>query len=130
MGALKTDGSTFAMLPSGFHEVHPAENEMMAKEMIRKGGLISEYLPDTPVNSGRLLSRNRLIVGLAQAVIIGEVSPESVGTLDAALCCHQLGKLLFVVIGRHNEHYDQLAAYGAIPLTVIAEYDMVIKSLV
>ncbi len=130
MGALKADGVTYAALPSGFNHIHPSENETLCREIVEKGGLISEYLPDTPTNAGRLMSRNRLIVGLSPVVIIGEVSTDSVGTLDAALCCHQLGKLLFTVIGKNNPHYKKLTEYGAIPLTHIDEYKMIVKSLI
>ena len=130
MGALKAEGATYAVLPCGFNQIYPAENESLAVEISRTGGLISEYLPDTPVKSSRLLNRNRLIVGLSQAVVIGEMSPESVGTLDAALCCHHLGKLLFAVVGDHNRHLDKLAEYGAIPLTGIDQYAMILSSLV
>lgn len=129
-GALKENGRTFAVLPCGFNHIHPEENTALAAEIAKNGCLISEYLPDTPVSSGRLVSRNRLIVGLSHAVVVGEVSQESVGTLDTALCCHELGKLLFAIIGTHNPHYDKLAQYGAIPLTTIEEYKMVYKSMV
>jgi DNA processing protein len=130
MGALKENAVTFAVLPCGFERIHPSENESMASQITERGCLISEYLHDTPVNSGRLLSRNRLIIGLSHAVVVGEVSPESTGTLDAALCCHELGKLLFIIIGEHNHHYEKLTEYGAIPLTSIDDYKMVYKSLV
>jgi len=130
MGALKENGVTYAVLPSGFNCIHPAENEPLAAEITRNGALLSEYLPDTPVMSGRLMARNRLIVGLAQAVIVGEVSEESTGTLDAALCCHQLGKLLFVIVGNATHHYDVLAAYGAIPLASAGDYKIVVDALV
>jgi DNA processing protein len=130
LGAIKEGGDTVAVLPCGFNHIHPAENKTMADEIAEKGCLISEYLPDTPVNNGRLLSRNRLIIGLSHAVVIGEVSHDSTGTLDAAQCCHELGKLLFVIIGQHNHHYDKLAGYGAIPLTSLDDYKMVYKSLV
>jgi len=130
MGALKESGVTHAVLPCGFNRIHPAENEPMAREIVNRGCLLSEYLPDTPVNSGRLMARNRIIVGLAHAVVVGEVAADSTGTLDAALCCHELGKLLFVIIGKNNHHYDKLAGYGAIPLTSIEDYKLVYKSLV
>jgi len=129
-GALRAGGKTYAVLPSGFDQIYPAEHKELAGEITREGGLISEFTPDTPTNSGRLMSRNRIVVGLAQAVIIGEVAVDSVGTLDAALCCHELGKLLFVLVGKNNPHFDKLASYGAIPLTGIDEYEMIIKSLV
>jgi DNA processing protein len=130
MGALKENGVTYAVLPCGFNRIHPAENEALTKEIIERGCLLSEYLPDTPVSSGRLMSRNRLIVGLSHAVVVGEVSPESVGTLDATLCCHELGKLLFLIVGTHNPHYEKLAGHGAIPLTTIDNYKMVFRALV
>jgi len=130
VGALKEKGKTYAVLPSGFNNIHPAENVSLASEIARGGSLLSEYLPDTPVSSGRLMARNRLIVGLANAVVIGEVSPDSVGTLDAALCCHQLGKLLFVMVGKTMNHYEKLTGYGAIPITSIDDYKIIVDSLV
>jgi len=130
VGALKIGRPTYAMLPCGFNKIYPPENEGLAKEISHLGGLLSEYLPDTPVNAGRLLGRNRLIVGLSQAVVVGEISATSVGTLDAALCCRQLGKLLFVVVGDNNPHLDKLIEDGAIPLTHIDEYQMIVNALV
>lgn len=130
MGALKENGITYAVLPCGFNRIHPAENESLAREICERGCLLSEYLPDTRVSSGRLMSRNRLIVGLSHAVVVGEVSTESVGTLDTALCCHELGKLLFLIIGQHNPHYAKLIGHGAIPLTNIDDYKMVFRALV
>lgn len=130
VGALKEKGKTYAILPCGINIVHPSENSGLAKEISQSGGLISEYIPDSPVNAGRLMSRNRLIVGLSRAVVIGQVSPQSVGTLDAALCCNQLGKLLFVIVGDDNPHLEKIIGYGAIPLTNINEYEMILKSLV
>jgi DNA processing protein len=130
LGALKDNGVTYAVLPSGFNQIHPAENQLLTREIIRDGGLLSEYLPDTPAAAGQFISRNRLIVGLSHAVVIGEVSPESVGTLDAARCCHELGKLLFVLVGKQNPHLDELIGYGAIPLASIEEYTTVIKVMV
>jgi DNA processing protein len=130
VGALKERGRSYAVVPSGFNHIHPPENKSTADEIAANGALVSEHLPDTPVSSGRLLSRNRITVGLAQAVVIGEVSEDSTGTLDAALCCHQLGKLLFVVVGKHNPHFAKLTEFGAIPLTGIDQYELVLKSLV
>lgn len=130
MGALKENGVTCAVLPCGFNRIHPAENEPLAREITERGCLISEYLPDTRVSSGRLMSRNRIIVGLSHAVVVGEVSAESVGTLDTALCCHELGKLMFLIVGQHNPHYEKLTGHGAIPLTDIDDYKMVFRALV
>ncbi|MEE9442240.1 MAG: DNA-processing protein DprA [candidate division Zixibacteria bacterium] len=130
VGALKERGKTYAVLPCGINIIHPLENSGLAKEITESGGLISEYIPDSPVSTGRLMSRNRIIVGLSQVVVIGQVSANSVGTLDAALCCHQLGKLLFVIVGDENPHLEKFIEYGAIPLTNVNEYKLILKSLV
>lgn len=130
MGAIKENGVTYAALPSGFNQIHPAENGPLTKEIVKEGGLLNEYLPEATVNSGRLISRNRLIVGLSQAVVIGETAPKSVGTLDAAKCCHELGKLLFVLSAQSNPHLNQLIEYGGIPLTGVEQYQMILDSLV
>lgn len=130
VGALKIGRPTYAMLPCGFNKIYPPENESLAKEITHGGGLLSEYLPDTPVNAGRLLGRNRLIVGMSQVIVVGEVSANSVGTLDTALCCHQLGKIFFVVVGDNNPQLDKLVEGGAIPLTSMDEYELIVKALV
>lgn len=130
VGALKAEGRTYAVLPGGIDSVYPAENEALTKEITENGGLISEYVPGTQPTAGHFINRNRLIVGLSQAVIIGETSLDSVGTLDAALCCHELGKLLFVIVGNTNPHFEKLLEFGAIPLTSIAEHELILKSLV
>ncbi len=130
IGAMKCDGKTYAVLPSGFNQIHPAENRPLVDEIIKTGGLLSEFLPDTPTNAGRLMSRNRITIGLADAVIIGEVAESSVGTLDAAKCCHQLGKLLFVIASHKSAHFEKLLGYGAIPLMHIDEYQMILKAMV
>lgn len=130
LGALKADGYTCAVLPCGVNRIHPPENEALAAHITEQGCLLSEYLPDTPVSAGQLMARNRVIVGMANVVIVGEMSDESVGTLDAAECCHQLGKLLFAIIGAHNPHYEKMAGFGAIPLTGGEQYKMIFKTLV
>lgn len=130
MGALKAEGITYAVIPSGFNQVYPPDNQSLARAIAASGGLLSEHMPDTPVNGGRLLGRNRLIIGLSHAVVIGEVSEASVGTLDAALCCHELGKLLFVLVGDRTAHYEKLCQYGAIPIVSTDDIDMIVKALV
>lgn len=130
MGALKADGITYAVLPSGFNQVYPSENQVLSQAIIKSGGLLSEHLPDTPVNGGRLLGRNRLIVGLSHAVVIGEVSETSVGTLDAAQCCQELGKLLFVMVSERTAHYEKLCQYGAIPIVSTEDIDLIVKALI
>ena len=83
-----------------------------------------------------MIARNRLTVGLSQAVIIGEVFNDSTGSLDTATFCRDLGKLMFVLIdgcdepGHDNGGGDKVLALGAIPITLSAGIDIILKSLV
>ncbi len=82
VSAIKNEGISHAVLASGFYDIYPPENKALAEELLEKGSLMCEYPPDAGVNTGRLLGRNRIIVGLADSVIVGELSPESSGTLS------------------------------------------------
>ncbi|MBD3234986.1 MAG: hypothetical protein GF315_14785 [candidate division Zixibacteria bacterium] len=82
LGALKNNGYTAAVLGSGLLHIYPKENRKLAKMIEESGCLLSEYHPETRVSVGRLLSRNRIIVGLSSAVIVMEVSEKSSGTIN------------------------------------------------
>jgi len=136
VGALKGNGRTYAILGAGFDNIYTTDNRILAAEMIKHGGLITEYPPDAGYSTGGLMARNRLVVGLSQAVVIGEVLPDSVGTLDAATFCHELGKIMFILIngcdvpGRDNSCVEKIIALGAIPFSLDDGIDLIVKSLV
>lgn len=136
IGAIRNGGKTYAVLGSGFDNIFPEEHKEVANEIVQNGGLISEYPPETNVSTGRLMARNRLIVGLSQAVVIGEVLPDSSGTIDAATFCHELGKIMFILLdgceapGRDNSGVEEIIKLGAIPIYLRDGFDLIIKSLV
>jgi len=136
IGAMRAGGRTYAILGSGVDNIFPEEHREVADEIVQKGGLISEYPPETHVSSGRLMARNRLIVGLSRAVVIGEVLPDSSGTIDTATFCHQLGKIMFVLVdgcdtpGRDNSGVEKVIELGAIPVYLQDGLDLIIKALV
>ncbi len=125
MGAIKAEGKSYAVLGCGINRIYPPENKRLSEELLENGALISEYPPNTKVTTGRLISRNRIIVGLAQSVVIGELDKKSRGTINAAERARELGKLLFA-IGREDLPVDPgLVEYGAIPLEDINKAEMI-----
>ncbi len=136
IGAMKAGGKTYGIIGSGFDHIFPEENQLLAAEMTQNGGLISEYPPEANYSDGRLVARNRLTVGLSQAVIIGELFGDSSGTLDTAAFCRDLGKLMFILIdgyevpGKDNAGANKVLAMGAIPVTLEKGIDIILKSLV
>jgi DNA processing protein len=136
IGALRNGGRTYAVLGSGFDNITPQEHLPIAAEIVQNGGLISEYPPEAETTPDRLVERNRLVAGLSRAVVIGEVLPDSSEAIDTASFCHQLGKLMFIVIdgceapGRDNSWVEKIMAMGAIPFSLEDGIDDIVKSLV
>jgi DNA processing protein len=95
-GSLEGGAPTVAVLGSGLDQVYPASNRLLARRIVEQGGaLLSEYPPGTGPFRWNFPARNRIIAGLARAVIIAE-APERSGALITANFALELGRELFV----------------------------------
>jgi DNA processing protein len=95
-GNLEGGAPTVAVLGSGLDQVYPASNRALARRIVEQGGsLLSEYPPGTGPFKRNFPARNRIIAGLARAVIIAE-APEKSGALITANFALELGRELFV----------------------------------
>lgn len=100
-GAINVKGKTTAFLAHGLDTVFPAENEVLAEDILANGGLLmSEYPIGTPVSAYRLVARDRLQAALGDAVIVIQTGIKG-GTMHAVNATLQAGKPLFVV--KYNE---------------------------
>jgi DNA processing protein len=97
-GALAQGSATFALLGCGTDVVYPDRHRQLFARIARTGGLLSEYPPGTPPRRGQFPARNRLIAGLAQAVIVVEAAFRS-GALITAKLARGLGRPLFALPG-------------------------------
>lgn len=114
VGALQAGGTTWGVLGCGFAQMYPPENSILAGQIAESGAVLSEYYPSTKVAVGRLMARNRIVVGLADAVLIVQVHESSTGTMDAATRAHQQGKPVFVVERPKIPQLGQLKALGGV----------------
>ncbi|MCA9341000.1 DNA-processing protein DprA [Candidatus Saccharibacteria bacterium] len=119
--ALESGGVTIAILANGLPNIYPASNASLGKEIILNGGaVISEYPQHSRARPYQFLERNRLVSGLADAIIITEASARS-GTLNTASRALEQGKDVFVVPGPITSPMsfgcNQLIKQGASPLT-------------
>jgi DNA processing protein len=79
--------------------IYPPENTSLAREIAASGALISEYplgVPAIPIN---FAARNRIISGLAKAVVVIEGAEKS-GTLLTASHAANQGKTVLAVPGQ------------------------------
>lgn len=97
-GALKCPtGVTTAFLAHGLDSVYPQENELLASEIVERGGLLmSEYPIGKTVNRYFLVARDRLQAALADATIVIQTGIHG-GTNHAANTTLIANKPLFCV---------------------------------
>ena len=104
-GALAGGGVTWAVLGAGLNNVGPRANLKLAENIVKEGGaLISEYPNDFQARRHTFPERNRIVVGLAQLVIVIE-APERSGSLITARLALEAGRDVAVIpadISRYN----------------------------
>jgi len=98
-GALQGKGKTFAVLGSSVEICYPAENREIYLRLEQEGGILSENPPGTQALPYLFPLRNRIISGLADAVLIIEAKEKS-GSLITADWALEQGKEVYAVPGR------------------------------
>ncbi|MDZ4158499.1 MAG: DNA-processing protein DprA, partial [Anaerolineaceae bacterium] len=96
--AIKADGRTLAVLGCGLDRIYPPEHRRLAEQVMAQGALVSDYAPGTPPDSVNFPPRNRIISGLAQAVVIIEAGETSGALITAAFGAEQ-GREVFAAPG-------------------------------
>ena len=97
--ALKFGVPTVGVLGYGFQQVQPAWMKKLYQEWLSQGmSFISEYAPDTPACKGCFPRRNRIVAGLARAVLVVEAALKS-GSHITAHHALELGKPIGAVPG-------------------------------
>lgn len=119
--ALEAHGTTIAVLANGLDTIYPTTHKDLADKIVKNdGAVISEYEPGSKAMPYQFLERNRLVSGLADAVIITEAAAKS-GTLNTAMHAIEQGKDVFVVPGNitspMSSGCNALLKQGAIPVT-------------
>lgn len=119
--SLNAGGVTVAVLPGGIDRVYPRSHEPLARQIINSGGcLVSEHAGTYSPRQHDFLIRNRLIAGLADAVLVTEAAERS-GSLNTARHALEQGKTVFAVPGNITSDTsggtNNLIKAGAVPVT-------------
>jgi DNA processing protein len=96
--ALEADGVTIAVLAQGLHSIYPASNRGLAGRICERGALITEYDLGEEAMKFHFLARNRIVSGLADAVIVTEAANRS-GTFSTVAHALEQNKEVFAVPG-------------------------------
>ncbi|MGH2711608.1 MAG: DNA-processing protein DprA [Actinomycetota bacterium] len=98
-GALMSSGYTVAVLGSGLDRPHPRTNEDLIGRIAMEGTVVSEFPPRTEPLPRHFPSRNRIIAGLADGVIVVEGAERSGSLQTAEFAYEDLGRELMAVPG-------------------------------
>ena len=97
--ALEAGGASIGVLGCGVDVCYPAKNRKLYDRLLKQGAVLSEYHPGTPPRPMNFPARNRIVSGLADAVVVIEARNKS-GTLITVDMALEQGREVFVVPGR------------------------------
>ncbi len=108
--AIKNNLQTVGVLAHGLDRIYPLENKPTAKKMVENGGLITEYPSGTKPDKENFVQRNRIIAGIADAVVIIESAMKG-GSLLTATFASNYNRDVFAFSGRTTDTYSQGCHY-------------------
>ncbi|MDO8860071.1 DNA-processing protein DprA [Haliea sp. E1-2-M8] len=95
-GALEAGGTSVAVMATGVDTIYPRRHDGLARQLLEKGCLVSEFAPLTPALPEHFPARNRIISGLALGVLVVEAAVPS-GSLITAGTALEQGREVFAV---------------------------------
>lgn len=122
-GALAAGGTTVAVIGSGIDICYPPQHLRLAREIVKRGCVITEYAPGTPPSKLNFPKRNRIISGLSRATMVFE-GPERSGALITARCAKDQGRTVYALpasIGSKNSQLTTLLIKNGAKMCTTAE---------
>ena len=117
--ALDAGGRSCGVLGCGLDICYPRENRELYDRLPDRGCLISTHPPGTPALARNFPPRNRIVSGLADAVVVVEARAKS-GTLITVDMALEQGREVYAVPGRITDRLsdgcNRLIRQGAAPL--------------
>lgn len=100
--ALQAGGYSLGVLGCGVDICYPRENSKLYEALIRQGGICSEYPPGIGPRAILFPPRNRIISGMADAVLVIEAKEKS-GTLITVDMALEQGREVYALPGRGTD---------------------------
>ncbi len=123
-GSLQAGGPTLAVWGTGPDQIYPSQHRRLADSIAENGALLTEYPPGTPPRRHHFPERNRIIAGLARAVVIVEAAVRSGALITARLALEEGREVLAVpgsIFSEQSLGPNALLRHGARPLLTVRD---------
>lgn len=90
----------------GLDRIYPHVHKKIAEKMVHCGGILTEFITETNPFPKHFPMRNRIIAGMADAVVIVETANRG-GSMITAYIANEYNKDVFAVPGRLNDPLSQ-----------------------
>jgi len=97
--AIKNDLLTIGVLAHGLDQVYPSQHTSLAKEMLRSGGLLTEFRSKSKPDKHNFPNRNRVVAGMSDATIVVETGIKG-GSMITAELANNYNKDVFAFPGK------------------------------
>lgn len=128
-GSLAVEGQTCAVLGAGFDNIYPPEHTVLAQAIEKSGALMTEYAPRATLTKPRLVHRNRIIVAMADAVVVVRLHEDSRGSMEAVRRARDLAVPVFLVAHDTKRQSQIAVSEGAIPIPAEPDFELVLNYL-
>jgi DNA processing protein len=103
--ALSNDLPTIGVLGHGFKTIYPSIHRSTAEAILKKGGLLTDFISDTLPERNNFLKRNRIIAGLSDATLVVESGIKG-GALITADMANSYNRDVFAIPGRPDDQWS------------------------
>ena len=100
--AMESGVSTIIIPAHGLDRIYPSVHRSVAIQALDKGGILTEYTRETAPERFNFVARNRIVAGMADAVVVVE-SKKKGGSLITADMAVDYGRDVFAVPGRVDD---------------------------
>jgi DNA processing protein len=100
--SIRNQVPTVAVLAHGLHTIYPFDNAPLAKQIALSGGLLSEFPSGTDPDKHNFPSRNRIVAGISDAIIVIETGQKG-GSMITAELGNSYHREVFAVPGRTTD---------------------------
>ena len=108
--SVKNGIPTVGVMGSGMQQIYPAANKKLATDMQEQGGILTECMSGTLPDRENFPRRNRIIAGMADAVVVIESAMKG-GSLITADLANSYSRDVFAYPGRVMDFYSQGCNY-------------------